>query len=70
VVVACYRVGPTPVDLAAAARRVAIELAPAKRPKHYLPLASWPRNEQGKLNRPELAAQAAAAMRALTRPDA
>jgi O-succinylbenzoic acid--CoA ligase len=30
-------------------------LAPAKRPKHFVPLAHWPVNDEGKVNRPEVA---------------
>ncbi|HUL52242.1 MAG TPA: AMP-binding protein [Opitutaceae bacterium] len=57
-VVACYPAGAKEPDLRAVGRHVVAELAPHKRPKHYLCLAVWPRSEQGKVNRRELTAQA------------
>ena len=57
-VVACYPAGREEPDIRAVSRRLAGRLAPHKRPKHYLCLAVWPRNEQGKVNRRELAAHA------------
>jgi O-succinylbenzoic acid--CoA ligase len=62
-VVACYpALAPAP-DLARAAAALQA-LAPFKRPRHYVPLADWPRNAQGKVNRAELARRAAALLRA------
>lgn len=57
-VVACYPAGTRRPDLEAVARHLAGRLAAHKLPKHYLPLDRWPRNDQGKLNRPELKALA------------
>jgi O-succinylbenzoic acid--CoA ligase len=57
-VVACYPAGTTEPDLAVVADLVGRRLATHKRPKRYLPLARWPRNDQGKLNRLELTALA------------
>jgi o-succinylbenzoate---CoA ligase len=51
-VVACYPAGRVP-DLT----RAGAELAPHERPKRFVPLAVWPRNAQGKLNRAAIAAQ-------------
>jgi O-succinylbenzoic acid--CoA ligase len=56
-VVACYPESQRPPDEA----RVTAELqalAAFKRPRHYLAVADWPRNAQGKLNRAELARRA------------
>jgi len=41
-------------------------LAPAKRPKYFIPLAQWPVNSQGKVNRAEIARLAAAGLKAGT----
>jgi O-succinylbenzoic acid--CoA ligase len=52
-VVACYpaaQAAPDPVRLAAAL----VTLAGFKHPRRLVPLADWPRNAQGKLNRAEL----------------
>jgi O-succinylbenzoic acid--CoA ligase len=53
-VTACFpaagRPAPDPARLAAALTG----LAPYKRPKHFCPIAPWPRNAQGKVNRVEL----------------
>ncbi len=57
-VVACHPAGTTVPDLALAERLLAERLAPHKRPKHYVRLEAWPRNAQGKLNRPALTALA------------
>lgn len=38
-------------------------LAPAKRPKRFIPLVDWPANPQGKVNRAEVARLAATALR-------
>jgi O-succinylbenzoic acid--CoA ligase len=53
-VTAVYPTEGTPPDIDAVARFIAGRLAPHKRPKRYLRLARWPRNDQGKLNRREL----------------
>lgn len=58
-VVACHSVdpGPTPgVDLE---RVVNAQLLPAERPKAYIPVTPWPRNQQGKVNRAALLARSA-----------
>ncbi len=55
VVAACHpRQGAAP-DPAALARLLAGRLAPHKRPRIYLQLATWPRRDQGKIDRRELA---------------
>jgi acyl-CoA synthetase (AMP-forming)/AMP-acid ligase II len=41
-------------DLAKVAAAVSRLLAPAKRPKRFIPLAAWPANAQGKVNRAEI----------------
>jgi O-succinylbenzoic acid--CoA ligase len=61
-VVACYPDGMKEPDLACVEQRLACELAPHKRPKHYVPVA-WPRNAQGKVSRAALAESARAACR-------
>jgi O-succinylbenzoic acid--CoA ligase len=53
-VTAVYPAGGPPPDIDAVARFIAGRLAPHKRPKRYLRLARWPRNDQGKLSRREL----------------
>jgi O-succinylbenzoic acid--CoA ligase len=40
-------------------------LVPYKRPKHFLTIAPWPRNAQGKLNRVALLASAVAVLTSL-----
>lgn len=62
VVVACFPAGGRLPDGNAAAQAIAGRLAPAKRPKHYVALADWPRNAQGKLNRGRLVELAQAAL--------
>jgi len=49
-VVACYPAGTVP-DFSLVNARLAETLAAAARPKHFLAVAAWPRNEQGKVNR-------------------
>lgn len=49
-VVACYLATERAPDLTRAAAR----LAPHQRPKRFIPIADWPRNAQGKLNRAKL----------------
>ncbi len=49
---------------AEAMRAAERELAPPKRPKHYLALSDWPENAAGKVIRPNLLALAEAALRA------
>jgi hypothetical protein len=48
-----------PAEKAPAQARVDAALAkllsPAKRPKRFVPLATWPANQQGKVNRGEVA---------------
>ena len=54
-VVACYATADRPPDLAR--MPVALQgLAAFKRPKRFVPIADWPRNAQGKLNRAALLA--------------
>ncbi len=57
VVVACYPAGG---DRRPDAVRAAAALAPHQRPKRFVAVAPWPRNAQGKVNRAELRAAAAA----------
>lgn len=52
-VVACYPAAAPAPDLARAAAGCAA-LASFKRPRRYVPVAAWPRNALGKLNRAEL----------------
>jgi o-succinylbenzoate---CoA ligase len=54
VVVAAYPATAQPL-WALVHQAVALRLSPAKRPKHYVPLAEWPVNAQGKVNRAEVA---------------
>jgi O-succinylbenzoic acid--CoA ligase len=51
VVVACYPETQNPPDITAVSRELAGRLASPKRPKRYVGLPTWPRNDQGKLNR-------------------
>ncbi|OHE89218.1 MAG: hypothetical protein A3G75_11380 [Verrucomicrobia bacterium RIFCSPLOWO2_12_FULL_64_8] len=55
IVIGCYPAESPAPDLDVVARTVATQLAPSKRPKHYLPITTWPRNESGKVNRGALA---------------
>lgn len=57
-VVACYPAGDPAPDLGVAQAALAASLPAFKRPKRYVPIANWPRNAQGKLNRAALAEQA------------
>jgi O-succinylbenzoic acid--CoA ligase len=57
VVVAAYPATAQPV-WALVHQAVAHRLSPAKRPKRYVPIAEWPVNAQGKVNRAEVARQA------------
>ena len=68
--VACYPAGAPEPDINAVGRHIGSQLAPHKRPKHYLCLGAWPRNDQGKVNRRELAALASAAASRIMRNDA
>jgi o-succinylbenzoate---CoA ligase len=54
IVVAVYPESRQP-DLAKVNQALAMQLAPAKRPKRWVPLKTWPRNEAGKVNRAEIA---------------
>ncbi len=56
-VVACYPASQPPPNAARVAAQLQ-QLAAFKRPRRYLAIADWPRNDQGKLNRAELARQA------------
>ncbi|MGD1030474.1 MAG: AMP-binding protein [Opitutaceae bacterium] len=56
VVAACYPDGGRP-DLARAAASID-SLAAYKRPRRFIPIADWPRNAQGKLNRAEIVRRA------------
>lgn len=61
-VVAVHPAGRSP-DMAVVTQATA-GLTPYKRPKHYLPLAEWPRGEAGKLDRRMLCDLAQAALKA------
>lgn len=50
-VVACYPAGGTPPDFSRVQAQLNAALIAAARPKHFLAVAAWPRNEQGKVNR-------------------
>ena len=54
-VVACYPSGQPAPDLVRVGERLAA-IAGFKRPRRFLPVADWPRNAQGKLNRAALLA--------------
>ncbi|MBW8782333.1 MAG: AMP-binding protein [Verrucomicrobia bacterium] len=54
IVVACYPQANAAPDLTGLAARLGVQLAAYKHPKRYLPVAPWPRNAQGKVNRAEL----------------
>jgi o-succinylbenzoate---CoA ligase len=69
-VVACYPAGPKEPDLDAVDREIAGCLALHKRPKRYLSIAAWPRNDQGKVSRRALAVLARDAAGAIRRNDA
>ena len=69
-VVACYPAGPQEPDVGAVVQRIAGQLAPHKRPKRYVRIASWPRNDQGKVNRRELTVLALDASGRIRRNDA
>jgi o-succinylbenzoate---CoA ligase len=51
-VVACYAAGSRNPDFS----RASAALAAHQRPKRFVPITAWPRNEQGKINRAALAA--------------
>lgn len=51
IVVACY---PADAKRAPDLARAVAALAPAQRPKRFVPIPDWPRNVQGKINRAEL----------------
>ncbi len=69
-VVACYPAGPKEPDVAAVREHITSRLAPHKRPKRYVRVAVWPRNDQGKVNRRELTALALEAVGRIRRNDA
>ncbi|MEO6246291.1 MAG: o-succinylbenzoate--CoA ligase, partial [Opitutaceae bacterium] len=52
VVVACYPPAAREPNFV----RAAVELAAHERPKRFVPVANWPRNAQGKVNRAALRA--------------
>jgi len=54
VLAAVYPAAERP-ELSRLASAIDRALAPAKRPKHYVPVAAWPANAQGKVNRDEIA---------------
>jgi O-succinylbenzoic acid--CoA ligase len=60
-VVACYPAAGGSPALDAVRQRIEPTLAPFRRPKRYVALATWPRNAQGKLNRAVLLRLALAA---------
>jgi o-succinylbenzoate---CoA ligase len=49
-VIACYAAGSRNPDFS----RASAALAPHQRPKRFVPITSWPRNDQGKINRAAL----------------
>jgi O-succinylbenzoic acid--CoA ligase len=51
IIVACYPANQTAPDPAAIDERLGGNLAAYKRPKRYLAIDPWPRNDQGKVNR-------------------
>ncbi len=53
VVVACYPRGERAIDWSAVERELGV-LAGFKRPKRFMAMEAWPRNEQGKVKRSEL----------------
>jgi O-succinylbenzoic acid--CoA ligase len=65
VVAAVYPASGAP-QLERVKERLRMALPPWQRPKYFVPLAEWPANTQGKVNRPEAARRAAAAIRAGT----
>jgi O-succinylbenzoic acid--CoA ligase len=60
IVVAAYPSSnrPDPVKI----QQLVAQLAPAKRPKHFVPLQPWPRTGAGKVNRAEVARLAGASL--------
>lgn len=62
VVVACYPGGGGVPSWRTVEAIVVTRLATFKRPKRYVAISEWPRNQQGKLNRTELARAAQAAL--------
>ena len=52
-VTACYPAADCPLDFWGIKGRLK-DLAAFEHPRRYLPIADWPRNSQGKVNRPEL----------------
>jgi O-succinylbenzoic acid--CoA ligase len=66
-VVAAYAAGAAP-DWERVRAAVEARLASYKRPKDYVALAPWPRNAQGKLNRPQLREAVATGLRAGGKP--
>jgi o-succinylbenzoate---CoA ligase len=58
-VVACYAASEGHPDMSKLAQALA-EVAPHKRPKEFIAIEAWPRNEQGKVNRSALARLVAA----------
>jgi O-succinylbenzoic acid--CoA ligase len=58
-VIACYPVAERRPNIPGVETIVAQRLAPHQRPKRYVPVANWPRNAQGKLNRAALQSQLA-----------
>ncbi|MDI1335135.1 MAG: AMP-binding protein [Lacunisphaera sp.] len=61
VVVAAYPASAQPV-WALVQQAVTSRLSAMKRPKHFVPVADWPVNDQGKVNRAEVARRVQAAM--------
>ena len=59
IVVAAYPEAGQP-DLPKVQQALAAQLAPAKRPKRWVGLKDWPKNETGKVNRAEVARRVAA----------
>lgn len=53
-VVACYPAGGLRGEAIEVRGRLSLTLARYKQPKRYVPIAEWPRNAQGKVNRAEL----------------
>jgi o-succinylbenzoate---CoA ligase len=69
VIVAAYPEAARP-DLDKVAVAVSRLLAPAKRPKRFVPIANWPVNSQGKVNRTEVARLVGDALRSTGKPGA
>lgn len=61
--VVCVHAAAEPFARVAAEQAASVRLSPPQRPKDYVALAEWPRNEAGKLNRARLVELATAQLR-------